>query len=59
MSYVKQNFASGQTLTADQLNHIENGIAAIENEPKSIVQQITHTALKEDKFTAACGHWFY
>ena len=38
MSYVKQNFASGQTLTADQLNHIENGIAAIENEPKSIVQ---------------------
>lgn len=47
MSYVKQNFASGQTLTADQLNHIENGIAAIENEPKSIVQQITHTALKE------------
>ena len=47
MSYVKQNFASGQTLTADQLNHIENGIAAIENEPKRIVQQITHTALKE------------
>ena len=37
MSYVKQNFASGQTLTADQLNHIEYGIAAIENEPKSIV----------------------
>lgn len=28
MSYVKQNFASGQTLTADQLNHMEDGIAA-------------------------------
>lgn len=49
MSYVKQNFASGQTLTADQLNHIEDGIATLESEPKTTVQQIqiTHTALKE------------
>lgn len=28
MSYTKQNFTDGQTLTAAQLNHIEDGIAA-------------------------------
>ena len=28
MSYVKQNFVDGQTLTAAQLNHMEAGIAA-------------------------------
>lgn len=28
MSYSKQNFTDGQTLTAAQLNHIEDGIAA-------------------------------
>ena len=28
MSYVKQNFVDGQTLTAAQLNHMEDGIAA-------------------------------
>ena len=28
MSYVKQNFMDGQTLTAAQLNHMEDGIAA-------------------------------
>lgn len=27
MSYTKQNFTDGQTLTAAQLNHIEDGIA--------------------------------
>lgn len=31
MSYIKQNFASGQILKADQLNHIEEGIENIEN----------------------------
>lgn len=28
MSYVKQNFTDGQTLTAEHLNHIEEGIAS-------------------------------
>ena len=28
MSYVKQNFVDGQTLTAAHLNHMEEGIAA-------------------------------
>ena len=27
MNYEKQNFVDGQTLTAAQLNHMENGIA--------------------------------
>lgn len=30
MSYEKQNFVSGQTLTAEHLNHMEEGIAAAE-----------------------------
>ena len=31
MSYQKQNFANGEVLTAQQLNHIENGIADVES----------------------------
>ena len=31
MSYQKQNFANGEVLTAPQLNHIEDGIAALES----------------------------
>lgn len=34
MSYTKQNFADGQTLTAAKLNHIENGIADVESVAK-------------------------
>lgn len=30
MPYTKQNFQDGKTLTAAQLNHIEDGIAEIE-----------------------------
>lgn len=30
MSYTKQNFTNGQTLTAAQLNHMEDGIVAVE-----------------------------
>ena len=29
MSYEKQNFVDGQTLTAAHLNHMEEGIAAV------------------------------
>ena len=35
MSYVKQNFVDGQTLTAAQLNHMEDGIAAAATGVKS------------------------
>lgn len=31
MSYQKQNFANGEVLTASQLNHIEQGVADLEN----------------------------
>ena len=31
MSYTKQNFTSGQTLKAEHLNHMEDGIEAIAN----------------------------
>ena len=31
MSYTKQNFTDGQVLTAEQMNHIEDGIAAAES----------------------------
>lgn len=31
MSYTKQNFTDGQVLTAAQMNHIEDGIAAAQN----------------------------
>lgn len=30
MAYKKQNFANGQVLTAEQLNHMEDGIVANE-----------------------------
>lgn len=35
MSYVKQNFTDGQTLTAEHLNHIEEGIVNLENSTSS------------------------
>ena len=38
MSYEKQNFVSDQILTADHLNHIENGIESIENNKIDIEQ---------------------
>ena len=31
MSYQKQNFANGEVLTASQMNHIEDGIVALES----------------------------
>lgn len=35
MSYTKQNFETGQLLTADNMNHIENGIATVETDLSS------------------------
>ena len=36
MSYVKQNFKSGQVLKADHLNHMEAGIAELEQQIKDL-----------------------
>lgn len=48
MGYQKQNFASGNVLTAAQLNHIENGIADVEstaNSTKTVVDKIIDPTL--------------
>ena len=43
MSYEKQNFADGQTLTAAHLNHIEEGIAAAEGASGGAAAGLTET----------------
>lgn len=48
MAYQKQNFANGNVLTAENLNHMENGIADAEstaNETKSVVDNIIDPTL--------------
>ena len=44
MSYVKQYFADGQTLTAAQLNHMEDGIAAAAGDKGDAGDGISETA---------------
>ena len=43
MSYEKQNFADGQTLTAAHLNHMEDGIAAAESASGGASAALTET----------------
>ena len=48
MGYQKQNFANGNVLTAENLNHMENGIANAEstaNEVKGVVDKIVDPTL--------------
>lgn len=48
MGYQKQNFANGNVLTAENLNHMENGIADVEstaNETKAVVDKIIDPTL--------------
>lgn len=48
MSYQKQNFANGEVLGAQQLNHIEDGIADVESavsETKGVVDKIIDPTL--------------
>lgn len=44
MAYEKQNFTSGRVLKASELDHIEDGIIALENElaeaKKSLVEDV-------------------
>lgn len=42
MSYNKQNFVNGQPLTAQQLNHIENGIVQLDTELNNVNTEITN-----------------
>lgn len=41
MAYVKQNFVNGQVLTADNMNHIEDGIAEVEAQIDNIDKRVT------------------
>lgn len=48
MAYQKQNFANGNVLTAENLNHMENGIADVEstaNAAKTVVDKIIDPTL--------------
>lgn len=49
MGYQKQNFVEGQVLTAEQLNHIENGIQELEqNANGSLGEKATKEELKTE-----------
>lgn len=48
MSYTKQNFTDGNVLTAAQLNHIEDGIAAVEKSKA----EIDDTAINGDAWSS-------
>lgn len=53
MSYVKQNFASGQTLLASHLNHIEDGIDNISTEVNKSIQEAAKQAAETAQQAAA------
>ena len=40
MAYAKQNFEDGKTLKASELNHIEEGIVALEQELSNAKQEL-------------------
>ena len=46
MAYEKQNFTDGKVLTAAQLNHMEEGIAAANNKPMARIGSVTISASK-------------
>lgn len=50
MAYEKQNFTDGQVLTAEQLNHIEDGIVAVERACCSIASLIGEVTIYADKW---------
>lgn len=44
MAYERQNFVDGQVLTAAQLNHMEEGIAAANNKSVARIDSVTISA---------------
>lgn len=46
MTYTKQNFISGQTLKAEHMNHIENGISQLSEDIEKIVDDKNFDELK-------------
>ena len=54
MSYTKQNFTDGQVLTAGQLNHIEEGIIALEKVIKdAAVVRLANVTLTASKWVGS------
>ena len=53
MAYTKQVFQKGDILTADQMNHIENGIEAAHTALMSKVEAVTGKGLSTNDFTDA------
>ena len=45
MAYQKQNFANGNTLSASELIHIENGIVALEEELNNAKQELVNEVI--------------
>lgn len=56
MSYEKQTWATGDTITAEKLNHMEDGIA--DGGGGSSVFQVIYTIAEDGQggFTATCNH---
>lgn len=46
MAYEKQNFVDGQVLTAEHLNHIEDGLVALCNSPVARIAEVTLSATR-------------
>ena len=46
MAYKKQNFANGNKLTAGELDHIEDGIVALEEELGKAKQELVDAVIE-------------
>ena len=53
MAYAKHVFQKGEILTADQMNHIENGIEALDTAMLSKVEAVTGKGLSTNDYTDA------
>lgn len=50
MAYEKQTFTKGQTLTADQMNHIEDGLKTADDTANAAANKLAATTLDNGKF---------
>lgn len=61
MAYQKQNFIDGEVLTAEKLNHMENGIAESYIKPSGGIStgDIANGAITQDKLAANAVSQYY
>lgn len=50
MAYEKQTFTKGQTLTAAQMNHIEDGLKAADDKAEAAANKLATTTADNGKF---------